>query len=156
MAEIYSIPDGNGGTPQFTIPIGGFGGGGGFGNGQTNLMDLLGFAIVASIFPNFFGGNGAYGNNAGAAIGADLATQAIVAQGESSRTAISTLAATIGQDFNLVNGAVMNIQNAINTIAANQGMNALQVINAIQSGDAALASQFSQCCCQNLDKRSIP
>lgn len=150
MAEIYSIPDNNSGTPQFTIPIGGMGGGGMFGNGQTNLMDLLGFAIVASIFPNFFGGNGAYGNNAaGAAISADLATQAVIAQGEASRTAISTLAATLGQDFNLVNGAVMNIQNVLATMSANQGMNALQIINAIQSGDAALAAQFSQCCCQN-------
>lgn len=59
MAEIYSIPDNNGnnnGIP-FSIPVGGFGNGFGFNNGQTNLMDLLGFAIVASIFPNMFGGS---------------------------------------------------------------------------------------------------
>lgn len=56
MAEIYSIPDntGNSGIP-LSIPVGGLGGYGNFGafgNGQTNLMVLLGFAIIASIFTN--------------------------------------------------------------------------------------------------------
>jgi hypothetical protein len=43
----------------------------------------------------------------------------------------------------------MNVQNALNQVANAQGINALQVINAIQSGNATLASQFQQCCCQN-------
>lgn len=46
-------------------------------------------------------------------------------------------------------GAVTNVQNALSTLAANQGMSTLQVINAIQSGNAALASQFATCCCEN-------
>ena len=171
MAEIYSIPDnnnGNNGIP-FSIPVSGFGfGNGGFGfgngNGQTNLMDLLGFAIVASIFPNMFGGYGnSFGGNWGGGNGAagflsnqinndsgrELIMQAVTNQGEASRTAISTLSTMLGQDFNLVNGAIQGVQNALNAIAANQGMNALQVINAIQSGDASLGAQFQQCCCQN-------
>jgi len=166
MAEIYSIPDNNGnnnGIP-FSIPVGGFGNGFGFNNGQTNLMDLLGFAIVASIFPNMFGGYGnGFGGNWGGGNGAagflsnqinndsgrELIMQAVTNQGEASRTAISTLSTMLGQDFNLVNGAIQSVQNALNTIGANQGMNALQVINAIQNGNASLASQFQQCCCQN-------
>lgn len=168
MAEIYSIPENNGnsGIP-FSIPVGGLGTGGfgfGNGNGQTNLMDLLGFAIVASIFPNMFGGygggfGGGWGGGNGAAgflsnqisndSGRELIMQAVTNQGDASRTAISTLSSMLGQDFNLVNGAIQGVQNALNTIAANQGMNALQVINAIQSGDAALGAQFQQCCCQN-------
>ena len=74
---------------------------------------------------------------------------AITSQGEASRSAIQNLATMLGQDFNLVNGAVQNVQNALATIAANQGMNTLQVINAIQSGNSALASQLCQCCCQS-------
>ena len=166
MAEIYSIPDNNGnnnGIP-FSIPVGGFGNGFGFNNGQTNLMDLLGFAIVASIFPNMFGGYGnGFGGNWGGGNGAagflsnqinndsgrELIMQAVTNQGEASRTAISTLSTMLGQDFNLVNGAIQSVQNALNTIGANQGMNALQVINAIQSGNASLGAQFQQCCCQN-------
>jgi len=146
MAEIYQLPEngnGNNNIP-FSIPIGG---NGMFGNGQTNLMDLLGFAIVASIFPNFFGGAGGRGNMPN--VNADLAMQAIVSQGEASRTAIQTLASSIGQDFNIVYGTIGNIQNALSQIGATQGMNALQVINAIQNGNAGLASQLSQCCCNS-------
>ena len=148
-----------GGVP-FSIPLGG-NGGGLFGNGGNTIGELIGLAIVASIFGwnngNGFGGFG--GGNAGGAgfisnqlnndSGRELIMNAITSQGEAQRTAIQTLASTIGQDFNLVNGAVMNVQNALNQVANAQGINALQVINAIQSGNASLASQFQQCCCQN-------
>lgn len=148
-----------GGVP-FSIPLGG-NGGGLFGNGGNTIGELIGLAIVASIFGwnngNGFGGFG--GGNAGGAgfisnqlnndSGRELIMNAITSQGEAQRTAVQTLASTIGQDFNLVNGAVMNVQNALNQVANAQGINALQVINAIQSGNASLASQFQQCCCQN-------
>lgn len=159
MAEIYQLPDGgtnaNAGGVPFSIPLGN--GGGLFGNGSTNLMDLFGFAIVASMF-GWNGGNGfgGFGNGNGAGFisnqlnndsGRELIMNAITTQGEAQRTAIQTLASTIGQDFNLVNGAVMNLQNGINAIATQQGLNALQVINAIQAGNASLISQLQQCCC---------
>lgn len=163
MADIYQIPDssaGNSGIP-FSIPIGG-NGSGLFGNGGNTIGELIGLAIVASIFGwnngngnGFFGGggnNGAAGflsNQLNNDSGRELIMNAVTSQGEAQRTAIQTLASTIGQDFNLVNGAVMNIQNALNQVANAQGINTLQVINAIQSGNATMASQFSQCCCEN-------
>lgn len=56
MAEIYQLPEnGNNGnaTIPFSIPIG-FGGmnngGFGFGNGMNGIYDLLGVAIIASLF----------------------------------------------------------------------------------------------------------
>ncbi len=162
MAEIYQIPDGNaGGAPQFTIPIGGLGNGGfGFGNGMNGIVDLFGLAIIASIFGwgngGFGGGFG--GGNAGAGFisnqlnndsGRELIMNAITNQGEASRTAIQTLSTMLGQDFNLVNGAVQNVQNTLNQIANAQGMSTLQVINSIQSGNSALAAQLAQCCCEN-------
>lgn len=161
MADVYQIPDnGNSGYGiPFSIPVGG--NGGLFGNGNNSLADLFGFAIIASMFGwnnggwgNGFGGNGANGtgfisNQLSNDSGRELIMNAITSQGEAQRTAIQTLASTIGQDFNLVNGAVMNVQNALNQIANAQGMNALQVINAIQSGNASLASQFANCCCEN-------
>ena len=158
MAEIYQIPENNGNIP-FTIPLGGNGMFGN-GNGFNSIADLFGLAIIASMFGwgngGFGGGFGGGGN--GAAFlsnqitndaGRELIMQAVTSQGESSRTAIQTLSTMLGQDFNLVNSAVNNVQNSLNQIANAQGMNALQVINAIQSGDASLASQFQQCCCQN-------
>lgn len=145
MSEIVQLPDnnsGNGGLP-FSIPIGG-GGGGLFGSGQTNLMDLFGFAIIASIFPNLFGNRGGFPgmNN-------DLVMNAVTAEGAATRSAVQNLAASTGQDFNVVYGAVQNVQNLLSSIGANQGMSTLQVINSIQSGNAGLAAQLSQCCCDN-------
>ena len=159
MAEIYQIPDGssNAGIP-FSIPVGG--NGGLFGNGGNTIGELIGLAIVASIFGwnNNGNGFGFGGNNGGAGFlsnqlnndsGRELIMNAVTTQGEAQRTAIQTLATTLGQDFNLVNGAVMNIQNALNQVANNQGMSTLQVVNAIQNGNCQLANQFSQCCCEN-------
>ena len=164
MAEIYSIPDnaGNNGIP-FSIPVGGFGGNGflGNGNGFNSIADLFGLAIIASMFGwgnggwgNGFGGggNGAAGflsNQLNNDSGRELIMNAVTSQGEASRTAVQSLATMLGQDFNLVNAAVSNVQNALNQLANTQGMSTLQIVNAIQAGDSSLASQFQQCCCQN-------
>jgi hypothetical protein len=164
MAEIYQLPDnqsGNVGGIPLSIPIGGMGSNGLFGNGGNTIGELIGLAIVASIFGWGGNGNGLFGNNGnlgGAGFlsnqisndtGRELIMNAITSQGEAQRTAVQTLSSMLGQDFNLVNTQIQGIQNALNTIGANQGMNALQVINAIQSGNASLAAQFQQCCCQN-------
>ncbi len=164
MAEIIQLPEsgatsGMGNIP-FSIPIGG-NGGGLFGNGQNTIGELIGLAIVASIFG--WNGNGGFGGFGGGHNGAagflsnqinndagrELIMQAVTSQGEQSRTAVQTLSTMLGQDFNLVNTQIQGIQNALNQVANTQGMNALQVINAIQAGNANLASQFSKCCCDN-------
>ena len=163
MAEIYQLPENgnnNGGIP-FSIPIGmGNGFGGGFGS-FNSIADLFGLAIIASMFGwgnNGFGGFGGWGGNSGAGFlsnqlnndsGRELIMNAINSNGEASRTAIQSLATMLGQDFNLVNSAVQNVQNALATLASQQGMSTLQIVNAIQSGDASLASQFQKCCCDN-------
>lgn len=167
MAEIYQLPEnGNGnsgfGNIPFSIPIGGFGGfGNGFGYGMNGIADLFGLAIIASMFGWNGGGfgNGGFGGGAGAAgflsnqlnndAGRELIMQAVTAQGESSRQAIQTLSTMLGQDFNLVNGAVQNVQNALQTLALQQAVSVPQIINAIQSGDASLMSAFQNCCCEN-------
>lgn len=161
MAEIYQIPEGGGGNAggiPFSIPIGG-GGGGLFGNGRTSLIDLFGFAIIASMFPGLLGGRMGMGgmNGMGGAgfiseqlnndSGRELIMNAITAEGAASRSAIQNLATTVGQDFNLVNGAVQNVQNMLASIAATQGMSTLQVVNEIQRGNASIVAQFQQCCC---------
>lgn len=133
---------------------------GGFGNGFgsfNSIADLFGLAIIASMFGwgNGVWGNG-FGGNSGAGFlsnqlnndsGRELIMNAVTSQGEASRTAIQSLATMLGQDFNLVNAGVQNVQSALATIAANQGMNTLQVVNAIQNGNCQLASEFQNCCC---------
>lgn len=101
-----------------------------------------------------FGGNGfgRGGNAQGLAdlgnlvnndAGRELLMQAINGNGQ----AISQLASTLSCDVNALQNHLSTIQQSLCQIGANQGLNAQQVINAIQSGNAGLASQFAQCCC---------
>ena len=169
MAEIYQLPENgnnNGGLGNipFSIPIGGFGMGGGLfgGNyGMNGIADLFGLAIIASMFGwnnGGFGNGGFGGGNSGAAFlanqlsndsGRELIMNAITNQGEASRTAIQTLSTTLGQDFNLVNQGVQTVQNALQTLALQQAVSVPQIINSIQSGDASIISAFQKCCCDN-------
>jgi len=156
MPEIIQLPQNggnqNGGTTLLPVANGG----GLFGNnGQTSLTDILGFAVIASIFPNIFGngygnrGNGGCGCCGCPAVDAQLALQAVTAQGDASRAAIQNLASSMGQNYATVLPAIQGVQSAIAGLASANGMGFLQVINALQQGDCNLASQLAQCCCDN-------
>lgn len=170
MAEIYQLPDSNSGNNAgmgnipFSIPIGGFGMGngfgGGFGYGMNGVFDIFALALVASMFGGF-GGNGwggGFGNNNAAAgyianqlnndSGRELLMNAITSQGEAGRQATQNLATTLGQDFDLVHGAVQNVQNALQTLAIQQAVSVPQIINSIQSGNQSLSQQLCNCCCE--------
>ena len=157
--KVFSFPENgnNANNIPFSIPIGG--NGFGFGNGMNGIVDLFGLAIIASIFGWNNGGFGGWGGNGGGAgflsnqlandSGRELIMNAITSQGEASRTAIQSLSTMLGQDFNLVNNAVSNVQNALSSLALQNAVSVPQIINAIQAGDNALASQLCKCCCDN-------
>ena len=176
--KVFSIPDSNGGNggnalANGIVPfmlgagmsggLGGFGfGGGGYGwnaMNMNNITELFAMGILASMFG--WNGNGGFGGMGGANgvgflanqlnndNGRDLIMQAVTSQGEQSRTATQTLSTMLGQDFNLVNSGIQLIQSSLANIAAQQGMTPLQIINSIQSGNAALSQQLCQCCCDN-------
>lgn len=143
--KVFSFPENGGNDGLF---------GGGWGGGVLGFLLGLMFGNGGFGFGGFGGNRGigetAYlGNMISNDNGRDLLMQAITNNGEMSRQAVSQLATTLNQDFNQVNSAVQAIQTSLSTVAANQGMNALQVINAIQSGNASLASQLCKCCCDN-------
>lgn len=134
---------------------GGFGnglfGGGGFGAG------ILG-GILGGLIPGFFGGwngNGWNGNGNGAAA-ASLGAQATAnANAEMIMNAINgtdadvrLLATTLNSDVDSIRLAINTVQGAIAQVGSTVGLTGQQVINAIQQGDAALAAQLCQCCCQ--------
>ena len=168
MAEIYQLPSENSGNAgmgniPFSIPIGGFGMGngfgGGFGYGMNGVFDIFALAIIANMFGWNGGGFGGFGggNNNGLGFlanqlnndsGRELLMNAITSQGEANRSAVQNLATTLGQDFDLVNAAVSNVQNSLQTLALQQAVSVPQIINAIQSGNQSLSQQFCQCCCQ--------
>ncbi|MBR3466533.1 MAG: hypothetical protein IKH15_04870 [Bacteroidales bacterium] len=152
------LPEGNP-NPGYAYPMMG-----GFGNGFgsfNSIADLFGLAIIASMFGwgnNGFGGFGGWGGGNGAGFlsnqlnndsGRELIMNAINAQGEASRTAVSNLASALGQDFNLVNAGVMNVQNALQSLALQQAVSVPQIMNSIASGDASIISAFQKCCCDN-------
>lgn len=139
--------------------------GSGWGNGFgsfNSIADLFGLAIIASMFGwgngNWGGGFGNWGGGSGAGFlsnqlnndsGRELIMNAVTSQGEASRTAVQSLATALGQDFNLVNAGVQNVQNAISSLALQQAVSVPQIMSSIASGDASIISAFQKCCCDN-------
>ena len=145
--EIIQLPSGNNGSGGQVLPVAS---NSGILGGQTSLMDLFGFAIVASIFPNIFGNNpGVRGGCECSQVDSALALQAVTAEGAASRAAIENLATSMGQSYNTILPAVQAVQATLAGIANQNGMGFLQVINALQQGNSNLAAQLSQCCCEN-------
>ena len=158
MAEtVVYTPENNGGNVPAWMAMnnGGLLGNNGWGGG------ILGF-LLGLFFGNGWGGFGGFGNgfggNSGAGFlsnqmnndsGRELLMNAINSNGEASRSAIQNLSTMLGQDFNLVNSGVSVIRDGIAALTAQTSMSALQIINAIQSGNSALASQLCNCCCEN-------
>jgi hypothetical protein len=129
---LYTMNNGFGGNNfiwiLFLLFFWGWGGNGNWGNGN---------------FGN--GGAGFLSNQISNDAGRELLLQAI--QGNS--TALGQLAATLNADFNAVQGALTNMLSAVQGVGSQVGMTGLQTINAIQSGNADLASKLAQCCCEN-------
>ena len=146
------LPEGSS-APGYSFPN--FGGFGSF----NSIADLFGLAIIASMF-GWNGGNWGGGFNGGAGTagflsnqinndsGRELIMNAINANGEASRSAISNLATMLGQDFNLVNAGVSNVRDALSSLALSHAVSVPQIINAIATGDASIISAFQKCCCE--------
>ena len=162
MADVTYIPDANGQNNNL-LPWMLANNGGGFGNGLGGWGGgILGF-FLGLLFGNGWGGwgngfGGFGGGNAGAGFlsnqmnndsGRELLMNAITSQGEAGRAATQNLATMLGQDYSQVSAAISALQSGLSSLALQQAVSVPQIINSIQSGDAALASQLSQCCCEN-------
>jgi len=94
---------------------------------------------------NGFGGNGSLASQIDGNAGRELLMNAI--QGNNS--AIQNLANLLNTEVNTVQNGIFTLNNAITSVGTQVGMSGLQIQNAIQSGNAAIASQICQCCCEN-------
>ena len=159
MAEstVVYTPENNGSSVPAWMAMNNNGlfGNNGLGGGILGFLLGLFFGNGWGGFGNGFGG---FGGGAGAGFlsnqinndsGRELLMNAINSNGEASRSAVQNLSTMLGQDFNLVNSGVSAIRDGIAALTAQTGMSALQIQNAIQSGNASLASQLCQCCCDN-------
>lgn len=96
---------------------------------------------------NGFGGgnNGFLSNQIANDSGRELLMNAIQGNG----TAIQNLANLLNTEVSTVQNGIFTLNNAITSVGTQVGMSGLQVQNAIQSGNASIASQICQCCCEN-------
>lgn len=124
--------------------------GGGWGTG------ILGF-LLGALFNGGFGGFGngfGFGGNGAAAAGYlgnqmnnDNNTDLIMNAINGTDADVRLLATTLNADVNEVKSAINTVQSAIQTVGSQVGMSGLQIINAVQNGNASIASQLCECCC---------
>ena len=99
-------------------------------------------------------GNGGFGNGNGAGflsnqISNDTGRELLMNAIQGNRDSINSLANLLNTEVNTVQNGIFTLNNAITSVGTQVGMSGLQIQNAIQSGNAALASQICQCCCEN-------
>lgn len=146
-SKVFMFPDnfsGAGANPSAVDPNlllamqnGGFGG-----NGNWIWMFFL-FLLYGR---NGWGWNGSDNGAAGVAnndAGRELLMQAI----NGNREAIGQLSTMLNCKFDDVNAAICGLGSKIDQVGAQVGMTSVQVINAVQSGNAQLGYQLAQCCC---------
>lgn len=117
------------------------------GNGSWWIWVILLFFVWGG-----WGGNG-FGNRSGEAsqlasqLNTDANTNLLMHAINGNKEAISSLANTLNCDINSVQSALNTINTSVSQIACDTKLSGAQVINAIQSGNASLASQLASCCC---------
>ena len=119
---------------------GGFGGGGGWW-AWIILMALWG--------GNGFGRNGQDTQEILATLNGDQGRQMLMSAIEGNGTAISQLASTLHCDVTAIQSALNDVQASICQVGNTVGMTGMQIVNAVQAGDASLASKLAECCCEN-------
>ena len=101
-----------------------------------------------------WGGNGNWGGNGSNGFlsnqiandsGRELLMNAIQGNGNS----IRELASLLNTEVSTVQNGIFTLNNAITSVGTQVGMSGLQIQNAIQAGNASIASQICQCCCEN-------
>lgn len=105
-----------------------------------------------------FGGNG-FGrgyNDAGrlaSQLNTDANTSLLMQAINGNKEAISSLSNTLNCDINAVQTALNTINSGVSQISCDTKLSSCEVINAITSGNASLASELANCCCTT--QRSI-
>lgn len=137
-SKVFMFPE-NGYNNNGSFGLGGWGGG------------ILGF-ILGILLGNggFFGNNGWGGNgNLGNMLNSNNNTDLVMNAINGTDADVRLLATTLNADVNQVTDAIHQVQGAIQTVGAQNGMGFLQVTNALQAGNASLSRQLCECCCEN-------
>jgi len=156
-SKVFMFPENrNNGIDATTALL--LGNNGGFGGMNNPLWMMFMYPFILPFFNMFGGGfggfNGFGGNNNGVGFlanqlnndaGRDLILQAVNGRAD----ALSQLAQITNTDVNNVREAIGIVNSKLGEVGAQVGMSGLQVINAVQSGNATLGRQLCECCCEN-------
>ena len=124
---------------------------GGFG-GNGNWMWILFLWLICGGAYGNSGFGGGFGNGAGFLsnqMNNDTGRELLMNAIQGNRDAINSLANLLNTEVNTVQNGIFTLNNAITSVGTQVGMSGLQIQNAIQSGNASIASQICQCCCEN-------
>lgn len=157
-SKVFMFPENrNNGIDATTALL--LGSNGGFGGMNNPLWMMFMYPFIMP-FMSMWMGNGGFGfgnfggNNNGVGFlanqlnndaGRDLILQAISGRAD----ALGQLAQITHTSVEGVRDAVAMVNSKLGEVGAQVGMSGLQVINAIQAGDATLGRQLCECCCEN-------
>lgn len=113
---------------------------GGFFGGNGGFQDIIALIVIAAIFGN---GNFGFGNNGNNNQNSQLLASLLERNGVD----IATLGSSINCSSDRIRDAIGQVSTQICNLAGQNAMSFQQVINSIQAGNSALATQLAQCCC---------
>lgn len=142
LATVLPLLQQRGIDPSYLMGMMGNNNGGFFGNNA--LEGIIALIVVAAIFGNGnFGFGGFGGNNVAGTAERDLLAHMIQRNG----TDLSQLAQSINCSTGRLDDAIQGVATQLCNLASQNGMSFQQVINSIQSGNSAIATQLCNCCC---------
>lgn len=121
--------------------MGGNGNGGFFGN-NGGFQDIIALIVIAAIFGN--GNFGFGGNNQGNSAEREMIMSAIQRNGIDLNQLAGSINCSVGQ----IESAINAVSTQLCNIGSQIGMSSQQIINSIQAGNSALATQLADCCCK--------
>lgn len=122
---------------------------GGYGNGMFGQDGIWAILLFALFGRNGFGGlGGGYGGQIPEILSGDSGRELLMSAIQGNGQAISQLATTLNCDINALRSSLEGIDKSICQVGNQVGMTGMQVVNAIQSGNASLSAQFADCCCK--------
>ena len=116
---------------------------GGFFGNNGGFQDIIALIVIAAIFGNGNFGFGGWGNNGNNSTEREMIMSAIQRNGVD----LSQLASSLNCSVGRLDDAIGQVSTQLCNFAGQNGLSFQQVINSIQSGNAALASQIASCCC---------
>ena len=116
--------------------------------GGNGIEGIIGLIVVLALIGGFNGnGFGLFGGNGNNNNGNNYAYDALLSAIQRNGTDISQLAQTVGVSSDRIHDAIGQVSTQICNLAGQNGMSFQQVINSLQSGNAAITSEIASCCC---------